>query len=87
MSYNQGFVYKVINARNDKSKTIKAKIKRNIEHLRYIATRPGAEIGENVHGLTGHINGIDNVEKADLKEILKKVGDDTKKNIKVWQTV
>lgn len=56
-------------------------------HEDYIATRPGADFGEDSHGLFGYVLGNNNVEKMDLEEIKKYVEKLTLNDIDVQKTV
>jgi len=56
-------------------------------HEDYIATRPGADFGEDSHGLFGYVLGDNNIEKMELEKIKKYVENLTLKDIDVQKTV
>lgn len=56
-------------------------------HEDYIATRPGADFGDDSHGLFGYILENNNVEKIELDKIKKYVENLTLNNIDVQKTV
>lgn len=56
-------------------------------HEEYIATRPGADLGNDSHGLFGYIMEDNNVEKMDLEKIKKYVENLALNNIDVQKTV
>ena len=56
-------------------------------HEDYIATRPGADFGDDSHGLFGYILENNNVEKMELDEIKKYVENLTLNDIDVEKTV
>lgn len=56
-------------------------------HEDYIATRPGTDLGEDSHGLFGYIKENSDIEKMDLKDIKKYVGQKTLDGIDIYKTV
>lgn len=81
---NQKEIYKKY---DNKGRSIKIQAYLDELHEDYIATRPGADFGDDLHGLFGYINGNSNVEKIDLKDIKKYVANKTLSNIDIYKTV
>ena len=81
---NQKEIYKKY---DNKGRSIRIQAYLDELHEDYIATRPGADFGDDLHGLFGYINGNSNVEKMDLKEIKKYVVNKTLNNIDIYKTV
>lgn len=81
---NQKEIYKKY---DNKGRSIRIQAYLDELHEDYIATRPGADFGDDLHGLFGYINGNSNVEKMDLKDIKKYVANKTLNNIDIYKTV
>lgn len=81
---NQKEIYKKY---DKKGRSIKLQAYLDELHEDYIATRPGADFGDDLHGLFGYIDGNTNVEKMDLKDIKKYVTNKTLNNIDIYKTV
>lgn len=81
---NQKEIYKKY---DNKGRSIKIQAYLDELHEDYIATRPGADFGDDLHGLFGYINGNSDVEKIDLKDIKKYVANKTLNNIDIYKTV
>lgn len=91
--FSDGVFFKWINQKeiynkyNNKGRSRKIQAYLDELHEDYIATRPGADYGENFHGLFGYINETSDVEKMELKDIKKYVANKTLDGIDIYKTV
>lgn len=81
---NQKEIYKKY---NNKGRAVRIQAYLDELHEDYIATRPGTDLGENLHGLFGYINESTDVEKMNLKDIKKYVANKTLNGIDVYKTI
>ena len=91
--FSDGVFFKWINQKeiynkyNNKGRSRKIQAYLDELHEDYIATRPGADYGEDFHGLFGYINETSDVEKMELKDIKKYVANKTLDGIDIYKTV
>ncbi|MBO5349594.1 MAG: hypothetical protein J6A89_07250 [Clostridia bacterium] len=92
-NYNGKIIFKWINKKeiynkyNNKGKSIYAQSQANKAHIKYIATRSGVDLGNDIHGLFGHILNTNEVEMLDLDIVKKHMVNISKTGIDVFKTV